>query len=215
MLGVGFLSPAYVSIAGSLVAGYFLLLAGGCSSASSGSPFAGGAVSDAAPAASDATSETPAPVADATSGTFAEPEGAAAPKGCKPGNYVGQYNGTFETIVPTSGPVAITLTTSTVSVGENELVTSGGTWDTKWATVGDGSLEEGHAMLVGQLDCSADTFTAMGENAYFTILGVDSGTFTLNLTGTYDPATETISGMFTYMSTDGNGGGMWQVTLTD
>jgi hypothetical protein len=202
-------------MAGSVVAGCSLLLAGGCGSVPSGSPFGAGAASDAAPAASDAALPTQTTVMDATSATFAEPDGAKGPTGCKPGNYVGTYSGTFDTIVPTSGPVAIALTTSTVSVGENELVTSGGTWDTKWATVGDGSVEEGHATLVGQLDCSADTFTATGENAYFTILGVDSGTFTLNLSGTYDPATETISGMFTYTSTDGNGGGTWQVTLAD
>jgi hypothetical protein len=201
------------------MAGTVALLPAGCSSASSGAPFGGSEIADAGVSGSDSDSPPArAGVVDASGSTFAVPEGSAGPSGCKAGTYTGQYNGTFQTIVPTTGPVTITLVTSTVSVGENELVTNGGTWDTTWGpSAGDASLpvEAGHAMLVGQLDCSAGTFTATGEDAYFTILGQDAGTFTLSLTGTYDPGTDTISGTFTYMSSDGNGGGMWQVTLTD
>jgi hypothetical protein len=204
------------------LAGSLLLLAcGGCgNSSSSGSAFGD-------PASTDATAETaessqpdalaPA-VSDAASAGFALRDGAGVASGCQPGTYSGQYTGTYQTIIPTTGPVTIVLTKSTVSVGENELVTNGGTWDTSWGpSAADATLplEEGHAQLVGQLDCTADTFTAMGENAYFTILGQDAGTFTLSLTGTYDPAAETISGMFSYMSSDGSGGGTWQVTLTE
>ena len=205
------------SLAGSVV----VLACVGCgASSSSGSPF-----SD--PSSTDAASETgetaerdalAAPASDGTVAGFALPDGAGGASGCQAGTYAGQYTGTFQTIVPTTGPVTIVLTKSTVSVGENDLVTNGGTWATSWGpTAGDASLtlEQGHAQLVGQLDCTADTFTAMGENAYFTILGQDAGTFTLSLTGTYDPAAETISGMFTYMSSDGSGGGTWQVTLTE
>jgi hypothetical protein len=120
--------------------------------------------------------------------------------------------------VPTTGPVTITLTADTRPSGEFELVTNDGTWDTGWGpSAGDATLvlEQGHATLAGQLDCSDDAFTATGQNSYFTILGVEAGTFSLNLQGTYDPATESISGTFTYMSNAGNGGGSWQVTLAD
>lgn len=205
-------------IAGSVV----LLACVACgTSSSSGSTFGNPAAAGDAASETAATSQTDAratSVSDGAGAGFALPEGASAASGCQPGTYAGQYSGTFQTLVPTTGPVTIVLTKSTVSVGENNLVTNGGTWDTTWGpAAGDASLpvEEGHAQLVGQLDCSADTFTAMGQNAYFTILGQDAGTFTLSLTGTYDPAAETISGMFTYMSSDGSGGGTWQVTLTE
>jgi hypothetical protein len=153
---------------------------------------------------------------DASMMMFTQAEGGSA--GCRPGTYTGMYNGTYETLVPTTGPVTITLTAYTQPSGEFELVTNDGTWDTGWGpTAGDASLilEQGHAMLAGQLDCTNDVFTAVGTNAYFTILGVDAGSFSLTLDGKYDPATGTISGNFTYMSSAGNGGGTWQVTLAD
>jgi hypothetical protein len=199
-----------------------LLASAACgTSSSSGSPFGDPLVTGDAASETAASSQTDAlasSVSDGAGAGFALPEGASGASGCQAGTYAGQYTGTFQTIVPTTGPVTIVLTKSTVSVGENELVTNGGTWNTTWGpSAGDASLpvEDGHAQLVGQLDCNADTFTAMGQNAYFTILGQDAGTFTLSLTGTYDPAAETISGMFTYVSTDGSGGGTWQVTLTE
>jgi hypothetical protein len=172
----------------------------------------GGASTDDGGAPTDAA--TASPFDDATPG-FVLAEGQAAPSSCQPGTYSGQYDGTFQTLVPTSGPVTITLTAATKPDGEFELVTNDGTWDTAWATVGDAAVETGHATLVGQLDCAAGSFTATGENSYFTIFGVDSGSFTLTLGGTYDAATQTISGTFTYTSPDGNGGGNWHVTLTD
>jgi hypothetical protein len=198
-----------------------LLACAGCgSSSSSGSSFGDPSSTDAASGTADSSQPDAlaSSVADGTGAGFALADGAGGAAGCQAGTYVGQYNGTFQTIVPTTGPVTIVLTKSTVSVGENDLVTNGGTWNTTWGpSLADASLpvEDGHAQLVGELDCNADTFTAMGEDAYFTILGQDAGTFTLNLTGTYDPAAETISGMFTYVSTDGSGGGTWQVTLTE
>jgi len=216
------LLPEFVCVPLGLLAGSAILCwAGiGCGGASSSSPFGGSSPTDASPAVdSDEQPDAMAhSVADAATLAFALPDGARGASGCQPGTYAGQYTGTFDTLIPTTGPVAITLTRQTVSTGENELVTNGGTWDTTWGpSAGDASipLEEGHATLVGELDCSAGSFTAMGENAYFTILGQDSGTFTLNLNGAYDAATETISGMFTYTSNDGNGQGTWQVTLTD
>jgi len=170
-----------------------------------------GAIADAQPQA-----EAPAAPAGDASMLFAQGEGGSS--SCRPGTYTGQYTGTYETLVPTTGPVTITLTAYTRPSGEFELVTTNGTWDTSWGpTAGDASLtlEEGHATLVGQLDCTADTFMATGQNSYFTILGVEAGSFTLTLDGTYDPGTATISGTFSYASNDGNGGGTWQVTLTD
>ncbi len=152
---------------------------------------------------------------DDASMMFMQSEGGS---GCRPGTYSGEYNGTYESVVPTTGPVAITLTAYTQPSGEFELVTNDGTWDTGWGpTAGDASLilEQGHATLMGQLDCTNDVFSAVGTNSYFTILGVEAGTFSLTLDGKYDPATETISGNFTYMSNAGNGGGTWQVTLAD
>jgi hypothetical protein len=195
-----------------------VLAANGCSS-SAASSFAGSVDEDAASDGATVATDAGAPTArDATVTAFSVGDGSKAATGCEPGTYAGGYDGTFQTVIPTTGPVTITLTRSLVSVGENDLVTSGGTWDTTWGPgIADASLpvEEGHAQLAGQLDCNADTFTATGQNAYFTILGQDAGTFTLSLMGTYDPSTQTIAGTFSYMSTDGNGGGSWQVTLTD
>ena len=197
-----------------------LLVGTACSSHATGaSPGFGSTVADAALPGADATPDDDtyvAPVvADDASMSFATSEAAS---GCRPGTYTGQYNGTYQSLVPTTGPVTITLTAYTKPSGEFELVTNNGTWDTGWGpTAGDASLilEQGHATLQGQLDCTNDVFTATGTNAYFSILGVEAGTFSLTLDGKYDPATETIAGNFTYMSSAGNGGGMWQVTLTD
>jgi hypothetical protein len=196
-----------------------LLVGTACGShAASGAPGFGSTSADAAVGSTDAEviDEAPAaPVTDDASMMFSLNEASA---GCQAGTYTGQYNGTYQSLIPTTGPVTITLTAYTKPSGEFELVTNNGTWDTGWGpTAGDASLilEQGHAMLQGQLDCTNDVFTATGVNAYFTILGVEAGAFTLSLDGKYDPATETISGNFTYMSSAGNGGGTWQVTLTD
>jgi hypothetical protein len=199
-----------------------VLLAGaGCGShAASGPPGFEAAPVDASSAvASDAQPQaSPPPPPAEGDATMMFTQGEGGPSGCKPGTYTGQYNGTYESLVPTTGPVTITLTAFTQPSGEFELVTNDGTWDTGWGpSAGDATLvlEQGHATLAGQLDCSDGVFTATGQNSYFTILGVEAGTFSLNLQGTYDPATETISGTFTYMSNAGNGGGSWQVTLAD
>jgi hypothetical protein len=133
--------------------------------------------------------ETPAPPAvDDASPTLALSDGGASPPRCQPGTYV--------------------------------LVTNNGTWDANWGlAVGDASigspLVTGTATLVGQLDCSNAIFTASAQNSTFTIVGIPSGSFTLTLTGTYDPATEAITGTFAYGSQAGDGSGTWQATLTD
>jgi hypothetical protein len=132
---------------------------------------------------------------------------------CVPGTYVGTYTGTYESTIPTTGPVSLTLTQSTSSNGENFLVTSGGDWMTEWGLMAaDASLPlvTGEAMLVGQLDCGANQFTATAApGSMFTILGVPSGTFTLSLTGSYDATTSTLGGSFSYTSNAGNGSGTW------
>jgi hypothetical protein len=82
---------------------------------------------------------------------------------------------------------------------------------------GDAAFEiiSGTAVLIGQLDCRSNKFTAMGApNSMYTAVGFPAGTFTLTLDGTYDPATETLSGTFAYMSAAGNGDGTWQATLS-
>jgi hypothetical protein len=202
------------------MAGAFILLAGaGCSSSPGSSGFVGSMLpgDDVVSDAGESDSTT-APAKGDAGQTFALPDGAPLSSTCQAGTYSGAYDGTYQTVVPTTGPVTITLKASTETTGEFDLVTNGGTWDTSWGpSAGDATLplEQGHATLVGQLDCNADVFTATGQNAYFTVLGQEAGTFTLNLTGKYDPATATISGTFNYASTAGNGSGTWQVTLTD
>jgi hypothetical protein len=214
-------SPCNVGLVNRSSTAWLLALFAGtaCAShATSGSGDFGPAPTDAGAVTTEAgpDDEAPAPAADDASMTFAQAEGGTS--GCRPGTYTGQYSGTYQSLVPTTGPVTITLTAYTKPSGEFELVTNDGTWDTGWGpTAGDASLivEQGHATLEGQLDCTDDVFTAAGTNSYFTILGIEAGTFSLTLDGTYDPATATITGNFTYMSNAGNGGGTWQVTLAD
>jgi hypothetical protein len=207
-----------------LLAAALLLLAGAACGSSDGSPAgfgsdpadtgAGGPAIDDGGTAAPVDAATVISFDDATPG-FLLTDGQTAPTNCQPGKYTGQYDGTFQSLIPTSGPVTITLTAATKPNGEFELVTNNGTWDTAFAAVGDGAFETGHATLVGQLDCTAGSFTATGVDAHFYVLGLDGGTFTLTLSGTYDAATQTISGTFSYTSPDGNGGGNWHVTLSD
>jgi hypothetical protein len=145
-------------------------------------------------------------------------EGGFSSTRCTAGTYVGTYTGTYENAIPTVGPITLVLSQPVSASGEFVLPTSG-TWNAQWGLMAGDALApiiSGMAMLVGQLDCKSNKFTAMAApNSMYTAVGFPAGTFTLTLSGTYDPATETLSGSFSYTSNAGDGSGTWLVTLSD
>jgi hypothetical protein len=143
-------------------------------------------------------------------------EGGSSSAHCAPGTYVGSYTGTYQNAIPTVGPVTLTLSQPT-STTEDFVLPTSGTWNAQWGLTEDGSLPiiSATAMLIGQLDCKSDKFTATAANSMYTAVGFPGGTFTLVLDGTYDAATETLGGAFTYTSNAGSGGGTWQAALSD
>ncbi len=173
---------------------------------------------DAAAALEDAATtqgEPPPSMDDAAALSFGSGDAGQAYAGCQPGHYAGTYTGTFQTLVPVTGPVTIDLTPQVQQAGEIALVTNGGTFEESWGLMaGDASapIVVTNATLMGQLDCTSGMFEATAPNAMFTIAGVPSGMSMLDFGGTYDAATATISGSFTTTSMLGDSMGTWQVT---
>jgi hypothetical protein len=161
---------------------------------------------DAGPLEGSVTLEEAGPV-------FASQDGASMM--CQPGTYVGSYTGTFQTAIPITGPVMLSLVPDTQGRGEIALVTNGASVDFSWGLMaGDASapIVVTHAVLMGQLDCTNGTFDAAAPNAMFTIATVPSGMSMVDFAGTYDAQAQTISGTFTTMATLGNSMGTWEVT---
>lgn len=79
-----------------------------------------------------------------------------------------------------------------------------GEWHTDWA-----GLVTGHAALSGELDCTTGAFHAVAVDSVFTIAGIPSGSFTLDLAGAYDRLANTLQGTYVYTSNAGNGDGTW------
>jgi len=211
-----------------LAVGAILSLGPGCS-AGGATGFPVGPASDDAMASASAgdASAGGASGSEDASLVIAAYDGSGSGVGCQPGTYSGMYTGSADTSkvggptnFPISGPMSISLvrSTSTSGSGENfELVTNNATFDAVWGGVATGDSASGlvviQSTLTGQLDCSNDTFSAMSTSADWTLLGIPAGTATVNFTGTYDPASSTISGTFNITSALSVSTGTWSVTL--
>jgi hypothetical protein len=180
--------------------------------------------SDVDASTSQAASEGDASQATARGGAFSVSDAFAGSEDCTQGTYVGTYQGTNDsskvggpTDFPISGPMDLDLVRMETSLGESELVTDNGSFEMTWGgtTTGDAAvgLVVVQAAISGQLDCSTDSFSAMSTSATWTLIGINAGTANLTFAGTYDAASQTISGTFDVTDSLSTSMGTWNVTL--
>jgi hypothetical protein len=211
--------------------GALVVFCAGCGGSSGGSPFVGAsadAMATGAASNGDDASESPvgadaATVVGSDSGGFAFADSFAGTADCVAGDYVGTYQGTNDsskvggpTNFPISGPMDLDLVHTVLPTGESELVTNNGSFEMTWGgtTTGDAAvgLVVVQAAISGQLDCSTDAFSAMSTSATWTLIGINAGTANLTFTGTYDVASQTISGNFNVTDSLSTSMGTWTVT---
>ncbi len=213
--------------------GALVVFCAGCGGSSGGSPFVGAsadAMATGAASNGDDASESPvgadaATVVGSDSGGFAFADSFAGTADCVAGDYVGTYQGTNDssklggpTNFPISGPMDFDLIRMDTATGENDLVTNDGMFEMTWGGTTTGDAATGlivvQAAVSGQLNCSTDSFSAMSTSATWTLIGINAGTANLTFSGTYDAASQTISGMFNVTDSLSTSMGTWSVTLT-